>query len=230
MSQRRTYTINEAAALSGRHPNTIRQKIKMGLLEASVTQGKFGEEYRIAHETLVEAGLLSSSGPLGEASNSPVLDAELVEDRETPDGRAERTERPEEPPTSTALAALGELYQRHEQAMFRLGYLQGELERLKALEETAESLRRDNTARSEEVQTLKSALQEKDAEAREAERLRQEREREARETERLRRELERAQERLREMEQLRQDIDQLKGQMTAQQLEAEARKPWWQFW
>ena len=30
-------------------------------------------------------------------------------------------------------AALSELYERHEQAMFRMGYMQGELDRMKAL-------------------------------------------------------------------------------------------------
>lgn len=221
MSQSRTYTINEAAALTGRHPNTIRQKIKTGQLEAAVTQGKFGEEYRIAHETLVKAGLLSAAGPLGETSNGAVLDAEFTDERLHP--RSEPEEKEEAPVPQASIAALGELYQRHEQAMFRLGYLQGELERLKALEETAESLRADNDARSQEVQQLRAALAETERQAQDAERLRLEKEREAQEKERLREELERTRERLHEMEQLRQDIELLKAQ-TAQQ------RPWWQFW
>ena len=70
MPQSRTYTINEAASLSGRHPNTIRQKIKGGQIPATVSQGKFGDEYRIAHEDLVAAGLLPADGPLGESGTA----------------------------------------------------------------------------------------------------------------------------------------------------------------
>ena len=51
-----TYTIAEAAALTGLHKNTIRMRVKIGQLEAQVRNGKFGEEYRISHAELVRAG------------------------------------------------------------------------------------------------------------------------------------------------------------------------------
>jgi excisionase family DNA binding protein len=212
-----TYTINEAAALTGLHRNTVRQRIRLGQLEATVQNGKFGEEYRISVEALVRAGMLSGVGILDEED---VLEADF-----TPEGEetapAERAPADGEVLRST-LAALNELYQRHEQAMFRLGYMQGELERVKALAESAESLQRDNEARSQEVQVLKSSLEEK--------------ERLAREAEALRLELEETRERAREMERLRLDLDRLKEEAARQEsviaaLEAAAEKrPWWRFW
>ena len=68
MSQTSTYTIAEAAALTGLHRNTIRMRIKLGQLEATVRPGKFGDEYRISHSALVSAGLLAVEGPLGDAN------------------------------------------------------------------------------------------------------------------------------------------------------------------
>ena len=177
MRQSQTYTISEAAGLTGMHRNTIRTRIRLGQLEATVHQGKFGEEYRITREALVKAGLLSSSGPLDEAAEAePVFQAHVVD---TPEEPAESsTAEPEAPAEQHALAntvkALGELYQRHEQAMFRLGYLQGELERAKALAESAESLQRDHDAQGQELNALKSVLAEKEAQAAETERVRTE--------------------------------------------------------
>jgi excisionase family DNA binding protein len=228
MSEERTYTINEAAALSGMHRNTIRLRIKMGQLEASVHPGKFGEEYRISRAALDKAGLLAASGSLSEPLSEPldgppragsVLDAEPVELSDPPlpgpawgrDGSRETA--------GTGVAAMGgvgELFERHEQAMFRLGYLQGEVERLKALADTAESLRADTAARETELRSLRTELEEKEREAAEAEALRQE-------AETLRAELEQTRDRLSEMETLRDDIEQLKA-------EAIRKRPWWQFW
>jgi excisionase family DNA binding protein len=222
MRQSQTYTISEAAGLTGLHRNTIRTRIRLGQLEATVQQGKFGEEYRISREALIRAGLLSGAGPLEEAEDAePVYEADLVE----------RTAEPEEPnpePTpeqtgvlASTVAALGDLYQRHEQAMFRLGYLQGELERVKALAEHAESLQKDNEERGQQLEALKQALTEKEAQAAE--------------TERVQRELETARAQLREMEALRHDLDRLKSlaeqqESTIGQLEAAVKRPFWQFW
>jgi excisionase family DNA binding protein len=229
MSTNQTYTINEAAALTGLHRNTIRQRIKLGQLDATVQQGKFGEEYRITHAALVKAGLVSPSGPLGEDTPAEtVLHAEFTFDTPSPDAReasGSETDRRDAGAengavSNTTLAALGELFQRHEQAMFRLGYLQVELERLKALEETAESLRQEGATKDQEVEALKTELVEK--------------ERQAQEVEALRRELEQARERLREMEALRQDIEQLKAVAHQQEQEILAmsaqKRPWWRFW
>src|SRR5687767_12075058 len=129
MPKSQTYSISEAAALTGRHKNTIRNAIRMGHLEAAVQHGKFGEEYRIEHDALVTAGFLERD-PL---EGGDVLDADFA---------AEGGAAPNGAPPNVTMGALAELYQRHEQAMFRLGYLQGELERVKALAETAESLQR----------------------------------------------------------------------------------------
>lgn len=220
MAQNRTYTISEAAALTGLHRNTIRQRIRLNQLEATVQQGKFGDEYRIPHVALVNAGLLSDTGPLGETGpTETVFTADVVE----PEAEAPAAPEPEPEPNGeiqtalsrTTVQALGELYQRHEQAMFRLGYLQGELERMKALAESAESLQQERTTRDEELRTLKQALQERE----------REKEREASEAEALRQELDRTQERLREMEQLRKELEGLKDLAT--QL---SKRPWWRFW
>jgi excisionase family DNA binding protein len=208
MEERRSYTINEAAGLTGLHKNTIRQRIRLGQLEAVIQPGKFGDEYRISHQALVEAGLLPDAGPLDSAGPEPVLDAEFTSGAppETPENGAS--------PGPSAVAALSELYQRHEQAMFRLGYMQGELDRVKALAETAESLRQDN-------QSLKHALEEQERQAAEAERLRQE--------------LEESRARLAEMEALRQNVEQLRELSREQErvietLEEARQRPWWRFW
>src|SRR5947208_8672276 len=113
-----TYTIAEAAALTGLHKNTIRMRVKLGQLEAQVRNGKFGEEYRISHAELVRSGLIE--GVL-DPQDSP-FGALGFEDREEPELRP-LAEEPEETPPAPALASsLAELFQRHEQAMFRLGF------------------------------------------------------------------------------------------------------------
>jgi excisionase family DNA binding protein len=118
MDERRTYTINEAAGLTGLHKNTIRQRIRLGQLHATIQQGKFGEEYRIGHEALVEAGLLPDTGPLEDPGADPVLHAEFTASPGAmPENGAAMPD--------VTVGALSELYQRHEQAMFRLGYMQG---------------------------------------------------------------------------------------------------------
>lgn len=224
MPPSQTYSINEAAALTGLHRNTIRQRVRLGQLEASVHAGKFGDEYRIEHASLVHAGLLAEMGPLGEIVDGPPRDA-FDAPRATPTRAVgtptPRSEAPGEATeandggsstsalASSTLAALSELYQRHEQAMFRLGFMQSELDRVKALAETAESLRKDSTEHEQEIHALRTALQSK--------------EREAAEAEKLRAELARARDRLTEMESLRGDIEQLK-QMAA------SKRPWWRFW
>jgi excisionase family DNA binding protein len=217
MRKPQTYSINEAAALTGLHRNTVRQRIRLGQLEATIEQGKFGEEYRITHEALIRARMLPETGPLGD-SDEDVLEAHVTEDGA---GHGRPDERPSDNGAlaQTTVAALAELYQRHEQAMFRLGYLQGELDRVKALAETAESLRRDNEVQGQELQSVRVTLEEK--------------ERQAREAEALRRELEQANERLREMEALRRSLDNLKELAAEQERQIQAldqKRPWWQFW
>jgi excisionase family DNA binding protein len=223
MRQSQTYTISEAAGLTGLHRNTIRTKIRLNQLEATVQQGKFGEEYRISREALIRAGLLSGAGPLEEAEEAePVYEADLVE--RTPEPEAPAAEAQPEPNGSalaSTVAALGDLYPRHEHAMFRLGYLQGELERVKALAENAESLQKDVDERGQQLQELKQALAEKEAQAAE--------------TERVQRELETARAQLREMEALRHDLNRLKTlaeqqESTIGELEAAVKRPFWQFW
>lgn len=217
MQKTQTYTIAEVAALTGMHRNTIRQRIRLGQLDASVQQGKFGEEYRIAHEALIRAGLVDGAGPLGSASVVETLDpehaaAEPLDAQPVPEPGAM---------SQNTVQALTELYQRHEQAMFRLGYLQGELERVKALAETAESLREQTVAKDGEVQQLRAQLDE--------------RARQAVEAESLRGELERAKGDLQEMEKLRQDLEGLRALAIRQEtviemLESSKSRPWWQFW
>jgi excisionase family DNA binding protein len=217
MPASRTYNISEVAALTGLHRNTIRTKIRTGQLPADTQVGKFGEEYRISHEALLQTGLLPHPQP-------EVLTAEPDLDG-LPQDSGTTLPGPSIPAEGNALAAtvaaLADLYQRHEQAMFRLGYLQGELDRAKALAESAESLRRDHDAQLQELNSVRSALAVK--------------EREAVEAERTRRELDEARRRLQEMERLREDLDHLKSlaeqqDQTIDRLEAAARRPFWQFW
>jgi excisionase family DNA binding protein len=169
-----TYTIAEAAALTGLHKNTIRMRVKLGQLAAQRAVGKFGEEYRISRQVLVDAGLLAPPEP--PPSPEPTV--------EVPP-----------PPADTASASpglpsqelLSDLLQRHEQAMFRLGFLEAELVRHKALAENAESLQAAARERDWELRELR----------RELERA-QEREREIDELRALLREMERNTEHMRE--------------------------------
>lgn len=217
MRENQTYTISEVSQLTGLHRNTIRTKIRIGALEATIQQGKFGEEYRVSREAMVRAGLLpGEEDEASEPAQEPALEPDLVGAPRGP----ERVDADQNTLAST-VAALSDLYQRHEQAMFRLGYLQGELERAKALAETAESLQHAHDARGEELSNLRSALQEK--------------ERQAEEAEEARRALEAARAQLREMEQLREDLNRLKAlaerqEETIGQLEQASRRPFWQFW
>src|SRR5438094_10217767 len=95
-----TYTIAEAAALTGLHKNTTRMRVKLGQLEAQVRNGKFGEEYRISHAELVRAGLIE--GAL-EPADSPLPDfepeADLDDDLRPVPGE------PDAPPASPSIAA-----------------------------------------------------------------------------------------------------------------------------
>jgi excisionase family DNA binding protein len=221
MRDEQTYTISEVSQLTGLHRNTIRTKIRVGALDAQIRQGKFGDEYRVSRDALVRGGLIPGDAPEAEpapeaAGTAPDLDSDLV-------GRPVAEDAPTAEPNALtgAVAALSDLYQRHEQAMFRLGYLQGELERAKALAETAESLQQAHDARSEEVATLRAALQEQ--------------ERRTEEAEHARRELEAARAQLREMERLREDLNRLAARAeqqedTIEQLEQASRRPFWQFW
>src|SRR5947208_12787519 len=138
-----TYTIAEAAALTGLHKNTIRLRVKLGQLEAQVRNWKFGEEYRISHAALVRAGLIE--GVL-DGQESPLGDLSF-EGGDEPDLRPLSEEPGEDLPAPALAASLAELFQRHEQAMFRLGFMQSEMDRMKSLGESAESLCQDQAAR-----------------------------------------------------------------------------------
>src|SRR5437870_5471069 len=86
------YTINEVAALTGLHRNTIRIRIRTGHLQAEVRHGKFGEEYRISQQALADAGLLT-------AANGQVSDDEELS----------RSEPAQENALSQSVAALSDL-------------------------------------------------------------------------------------------------------------------------
>ena len=206
-----TYTIAEAAALTGLHKNTIRMRVKLGQLEAQVRHGKFGEEYRIAHAALVRAGLIEA---VLDGTETPLDDRESNSDNELqpvddhPDAAA---------PELAMAASLAELFQRHEQAMFRLGFMQSEMDRLKALSESAESLRQDQATRDMELERLRRQL----GEARE----------QARDAETLRRDLEQARARLRDAEDLRRlftEMEEEAGRLRAAVEAAQQRPTLWQ--
>jgi excisionase family DNA binding protein len=186
-----TYTIAEAAALTGLHKNTIRMRVKLGQLTAQRAVGKFGEEYRISRQVLVDAGLLAppeppppSPEPPPQAPTAPPEAASPVLGQPSPE-------------------LLSDLLQRHEQAMFRLGFLEAELVRHKALAENAESLQATAREREWEIRDLR----------RELERA-QEREREIDELRSLLREMER------NTQQMRDEVERHR---------AAAARRWWHF-
>ncbi|MBM3458334.1 MAG: helix-turn-helix domain-containing protein, partial [Armatimonadetes bacterium] len=183
MASARSYTISEAAGLTGLHGNTIRKRIKQGALEATVRQGKFGEEYRITYEALVAAGLIADAGPRRSGGADLVLEPEWVRDAPPPeagsgaDPGSTALQRAAEGLEGSALtpagaAALNDLFQRHEQAIYRLGYLQAEVDRLKEIEEQARALEVVSRDQEKEVQELRHSLALRESEAAEAERLR----------------------------------------------------------
>jgi excisionase family DNA binding protein len=186
-----TYTIAETAALTGLHKNTIRMRVKLGQLAAERAVGKFGEEYRISRRVLVDAGLLAAPEP---PTPSPQAPAEVG------------IRPPETASPSTAAPSqelMADLLQRHEQAMFRLGFLEAELVRHKALAENAESLQNTAREREWEIRDLR----------RELERA-QEREREIDELRSLLREMEH------NTEQMREEVERHR---------AAANRRWWHF-
>jgi hypothetical protein len=207
-----SYTIAEAAALTGLHKNTIRLRVKLGQLEAQVRQGKFGEEYRITHAALVRAGLIegvldAAESPLGELVVEPPPEEEEA---------ALAPARSESGLPAAVQGSLAELFQRHEQAMFRLGFMQSEMDRLKALAENAESLRQEQTDAGRELDRLRRQLDD----ARE----------QARAAETLRRELEQARERLQAAEDMRRllaEMEQETSRLRAAVEASQQRKPWW---
>jgi excisionase family DNA binding protein len=171
-----TFTIAEAAALTGLHRNTIRMRVKLGQLTAARTTGKFGEEYRISREALVQAGLLASPTTSEASPASNPYDA---------------AGSPDPAPPMPSQAILADLLQRHEQAMFRLGYLEAELVRHKALAENAESLQAAAREREMEVRDLRRELERAQERAREIEELRNLLREMERTTEQMREEVER---------------------------------------
>jgi excisionase family DNA binding protein len=183
-----TFTIAEAAALTGLHRNTIRMRVKMGQLTADRAPGKFGEEYRISRQALTEAGLLAPPDP-GQASPDPT--------------QAERNPPIGPTPSMPSQAIMADLLQRHEQAMFRLGYLEAELLRHKSLAENAETLQVEAREREFEVRELRRELERAQERTREIEELRS-----------LLREMER------NTQQMREEVEQYR---TA------ARHRWWHF-
>ncbi len=212
-----TYNIAEAAALTGLHRNTIRLRIKLGQLEAEVRDGRFGAEYRIPHAALVRASLIDGAldaldGPdLGEEPTVPAAAEEESGEDFTPSHRTQDL--------PAALTSLSDLFQRHEQAMFRLGFLQSELERVKALAENAESTREERETTRAEAERLRSELD--DARAR------------LLEADAERAELEGARARLRDAEDLRRMLTAMEGETARLRAAVEAaaqRRPWWRSW
>jgi excisionase family DNA binding protein len=174
------YTIAEAAALTGLHKNTIRMRIKLGQLDAHRAQGKFGEEYRIERAALIKAGLLTPEEPPSTPTVTPPLaDPDLLE-----------APRLDTPPIASQ-AALLDLLQRHEQSMYRLGWLEAELARHKALAENAESLQQTAWERELEIRELRRDLERAQERNREIEELRNLVREMERETDRMRDEVER---------------------------------------
>jgi excisionase family DNA binding protein len=175
-----TYTIAEAAALTGLHRNTIRMRIKLGQIEAQRAPGKYGEEYRISQAALVDAGLLTPPNHPSPPPNTLPLD---------------QPERPPAPSQDThymaSQGALLDLFQRHEHSMYRLGWLEAEMARHKALAEHAESLQLQAQEKEVENRELRRELERAQERVREIEELRNLVREMERDTERMREEVER---------------------------------------
>jgi excisionase family DNA binding protein len=169
-----TYTIAQAAVLTGLHRNTIRMKVKAGQIPAEARPGKFGVEYRIARQALIEVGLLDAA-----SAEEPPDDTEVL-------APIESTMVGE----SSLHAALRDLFFHHENAMFRMGYMEAELSRSKALAANAESLEVERRAQDQEILQLRHDLEQARARAAEIEEVRGMLAEMEQETERLRSEVE----------------------------------------
>jgi len=185
-----TYTIAEAAALTGLHKNTIRMRIKLGQIPAERAPGKFGEEYRISRDALVAAGLITPPDTPPSPLEPPVTDPLTDEPS------------PGDTPHMASQTALLDLFQRHEHSMFRLGYLEAELARHKALAENAESIQEAAQEQELEIRELRRELERSQERVREIEELRG-----------LVREMER------DTDRMRADVEHYR---------AAATRPWWQ--
>jgi len=69
-------TIKEAAEAMGVHPRTVRRYVKQGRVHWTMIRGQFGDEYRIARDSLgrVPKGGASTVQPLADNSGLKTLD------------------------------------------------------------------------------------------------------------------------------------------------------------
>ncbi|MBI3911131.1 MAG: helix-turn-helix domain-containing protein [Armatimonadetes bacterium] len=243
MAETSSYTIAEVAEITGLHRNTVRQKIRLGQLQAETYPGKYGEEYRISQAALAEAGLLDrkrspANPPAGGAGAArepaPAAPAPAAQESTPPEPVAGSVSLESTPATVTVpatsapaeaepvaapdpTAALLDLFQRHEQAIYRLGYVQGELERVKTLAERAESLYEQTEQHKHELAQLRAELEAARREAEAAGRLRQE--------------LEQARRQAGELEEMRGHLAQMAEEVNRlRTTSSAARRPWWRFW
>ena len=79
-------SVAAAAALTGRHKNTIRRYIKQGRLPATLVRGKYGQEYQVQQEdvlALLAPEPEAAGGAQGGAA--PALAVEVVSGEDTPE-------------------------------------------------------------------------------------------------------------------------------------------------
>src|SRR5262249_16345916 len=129
---------------------------------------------RISRQTLVESGLLDATASIDPPPDAEVLapvEANLVAD-------------------SSLRVALRDLFFHHENAMFRMGYMEAELARTKALAADAESLQVERRTQEQEIAQLRRELDHARARLAEIEELRSLLAEMERETARLRAEVE----------------------------------------
>jgi excisionase family DNA binding protein len=175
-----TYTIAEAAALTGLHKNTIRMRVKLGQIAAQRAHGKFGEEYRISQTDLVAAGLIAPPEQPQPPAVSPLQEQVVTPLNPSQDA-----------PPLVSQGVLLDLLQRHEQSIYRLGWLEAELARHKALAEHTDSLQAAAQEKEMENRELRKELERAQERVREIEELRSLIREMERDTERMREEVER---------------------------------------
>src|SRR4029077_16249320 len=98
---------------------------------------------RISRHGLIEVGLLDETDTAEDLDDSEVLVPILHE----------------EGATDPLRAALRDLFLHHENAMFRMGYMEAELERSKALAAEAESLQDEHHSQELELRKLRQELE-----------------------------------------------------------------------
>lgn len=120
-------SIKEAAELAGVSKDTIRRNLKQGVLQGVLHKGKYGQEYRIYKDFFEQ--WLNSRGVHAYSALQEVLEGVPIAANSNTHGQQPFLQ---EVPMGDA-TGLPKVLEKLEQAMFRVGWLEGQLDLTKKL-------------------------------------------------------------------------------------------------